>query len=125
VETARIVEPLADEAVARRLAEFPQALCIVDARRHAADLFSMLPDDHSRFHLSAAMCPQHRRAVLGKVKEKLAKGPPCRLVATRVIEAGIDISFPVVWRAMAAWIHSRKPPGVAIATANSPGSVAW
>jgi CRISPR-associated endonuclease/helicase Cas3 len=101
VETERVAEPLADEAVARRLGEVPQALCIVDARRHAADLFSMLPDDHSRFHLSAAMCPQHRRAVLGKVKEKLAEGLPCRLVATRVIEAGIDISFPVVWRAMA------------------------
>jgi CRISPR-associated endonuclease/helicase Cas3 len=101
VESELITEPIPDEKLAWQLAEAVQVLCIVDARRHAADLFTLLPDDGSRFHLSAAMCPQHRREVLAKVKERLAHGLPCRLVATRVIEAGIDISFPAVWRAMA------------------------
>jgi CRISPR-associated endonuclease/helicase Cas3 len=101
VESILISEPLSDEKLAGQLAATPQALCIVDARRHAAEVFALLSDDGSRFHLSAAMCPQHRREVLAKVKERLAEGLPCRLVATRVIEAGVDISFPAVWRAMA------------------------
>jgi CRISPR-associated endonuclease/helicase Cas3 len=101
VESERIAEPMSDEVVSERLVEAPQALCIVDARQHAADLFAMLPDDGSRFHLSAAMCPHHRRDILAAVKSRLTQNLPCRLVATRVIEAGIDVSFPVVWRAMA------------------------
>jgi CRISPR-associated endonuclease/helicase Cas3 len=101
VESELLTEPLPDEALAGQLAAAPQALCIVDARRHAAELFALLPDDGSRFHLSAAMCPQHRREVLAKVKDRLMQGLHCRLVATRVIEAGVDISFPAVWRAMA------------------------
>jgi CRISPR-associated endonuclease/helicase Cas3 len=103
VESEQISGAVQDEEVAQQLAQVSQVLCIVDARRHAADLFALLPDDGSRFHLSAAMCPQHRREVLAIVKERLnpLRRLPCRLVATRVIEAGVDVSFPVVWRAMA------------------------
>ena len=90
-----------DETLAARLTESLQVLCIVDARRHAAELFALLPDDGSRFHLSAAMCPAHRREVLAKVKNRLHDGLLCRLVATRVIEAGVDVSFPAVWRSIA------------------------
>lgn len=101
VESELTCEPISDEKLAEQLTAAAQALCIVDARRHAAELFALLPDDGSRFHLSAAMCPHHRRAVLAEVKERLKHRFPCRLVATRVIEAGVDISFPAVWRAMA------------------------
>ena len=101
VAPERIAEPIDDATLAARLADSAQALCIVDARRHAAELFALLPDDGGRFHLSAAMCPAHRRNILQTVKDRLNDGLPCRLVATRVIEAGVDISFPVVWRAMA------------------------
>jgi CRISPR-associated endonuclease/helicase Cas3 len=101
VAPERIPEPIDDETLAAQLAGSAQALCIVDARRHATELFALLPDDGGRFHLSAAMCPAHRRSVLQTVKDRLSAGLPCRLVATRVIEAGVDISFPVVWRAMA------------------------
>jgi CRISPR-associated endonuclease/helicase Cas3 len=101
VRCERMAEPIHDSALAGRLAGFSQVLCILDARRHAADVFAMLPDDGCRFHLSAAMCPQHRREVLARVRERLAQGLPCRLITTRVIEAGVDISFPVVWRAIA------------------------
>jgi CRISPR-associated endonuclease/helicase Cas3 len=101
VASERIGRPIDDEDLANRLAESFQVLCIVDARLHAAELFALLPDDGSRFHLSAAMCPAHRRQLLNGVKERLVRRLPCRLVATRVIEAGVDISFPVVWRAMA------------------------
>jgi CRISPR-associated endonuclease/helicase Cas3 len=101
VRCDRIAERKDDEAIAQSLAASPQVLCIVDARRHAADLFALLPEDGSRLHLSAAMCPQHRREVLAIAKERLRQDLTCRLVTTRVIEAGVDISFPVVWRAMA------------------------
>jgi CRISPR-associated endonuclease/helicase Cas3 len=94
-------EPITDQTLAKRLTDSSEVLCIVDARRHAAEVFDLLPDDGSRFHLSAAMCPAHRREGLNTVKERLSQRLPCRLVATRVIEAGVDISFPVVWRAMA------------------------
>jgi CRISPR-associated endonuclease/helicase Cas3 len=101
VRCESIAGPMDDEVLAGHLARSPQVLCIVDARRHAADLFAMLPHDGARFHLSAAMCPQHRREVLARAKDRLGQGLPCRLVTTRVIEAGVDISFPAVWRAIA------------------------
>lgn len=94
-------ETISDTALVADLMAVDQVLCIVDARRHAADLFRLLPKDGDRFHLSAAMCPAHRRAVLANIRARLAAGQPCRLIATRVIEAGVDISFPMVWRAMA------------------------
>ena len=101
VASERVDEPIGDDTLANHLTESLEVLCIVDARRHAAEVFALLPDDGSRFHLSAAMCPAHRRRVLSTVKDRLRQRLPCRLVATRVIEAGVDVSFPVVWRAMA------------------------
>jgi CRISPR-associated helicase Cas3/CRISPR-associated endonuclease Cas3-HD len=93
-------DPLDDEMLAARLAEAPQVLCIVDTRAHAAELFDRLPGE-GRFHLSASMCPAHRRQELRRAKAALSEGRLCRLIATKVIEAGVDISFPEVWRAMA------------------------
>lgn len=90
-----------DEALVARMMAAHQVLTIVDSRAHAQDLYNGLADDGARFHLSAAMCPAHRRAVLARVKARLADDLPCRLVSTRVIEAGVDISFPGVWRSLA------------------------
>lgn len=90
-----------DETLVAEMMAAHQVLTIVDSRAHAQDLFNGLADDGARFHLSAAMCPAHRRAVLAAVKGRLAQDLPCRLVSTRVIEAGVDISFPRVWRALA------------------------
>ena len=52
------------------------------------------------WHLSALMCPSHRSTVLEQVKTSLASGEPCRLVTTQLVEAGVDIDFPVVYRAL-------------------------
>lgn len=76
VESQQIAGTVQDEEIAQQLARESQVLCIVDARRHAADLFALLPDDGSRFHLSAAMCPQHRREVLSMVKERVIQRLP-------------------------------------------------
>jgi CRISPR-associated endonuclease/helicase Cas3 len=94
-------EPVADEAIAARFAAQPQMLCIVNSRAHARDLFEAIRDQDGAVHLTTLMCARHRRAVLAKAREDLKAGRPVRLVATSLIEAGVDISFPEVWRAAA------------------------
>ena len=81
-----------------RLFEHRQVLCIVNTTKNAALLARALSDS---FHLSARMCPAHRLAVLAQVKRSLKAGEKCRLISTQVIEAGVDIDFPTVFRAMA------------------------
>ncbi len=92
---------LTDADLAARLEALPQALCITETRAHAQALFAALGDAPDRFHLSAAMCPAHRRQVLDAVRQRLKDDAPCRLIATTVVEAGVDIDFPVVFRALA------------------------
>lgn len=95
--------PLDDEALADRLAGTQQALCVVDTRPHAADLFLLLKGRkvEGLRHLSAAMCAEHRTAVLDAIRDDLKHGRPCRVVSTQLVEAGVDVSFPLVLRAMA------------------------
>lgn len=94
---------LDDDALADELAQCAQVLCIVNTRDSAAALFKLLRSrgvEHA-FHLSAQMCPAHRTRVLDNIRERLAAGQPCRVISTQLIEAGVDIDFPVVYRAMA------------------------
>lgn len=76
------------------------ALFIVNLTRQAQELFKLLRNMgiDNIFHLSARMCPAHRRLVLENVKGRLMAAEPVVLVSTRVVEAGVDISFPVVYR---------------------------
>jgi CRISPR-associated endonuclease/helicase Cas3 len=94
-------EPIADAVIAARFAEQPQMLCIVNSRAHARDLFEAIREQDGAIHLTTLMCARHRRAVLAKARADLKAGQPMRLVATSLIEAGVDISFPEVWRAAA------------------------
>lgn len=91
---------MADEALVRRLNSNDQALCIVNTRRHAKGLFDALEGDGC-FHLSTLMCPAHRKKTLGTIRERLKSGGACRVVSTQVMEAGIDVDFPVGYRALA------------------------
>lgn len=93
----------ADIAVA--LSRHVQVLCIVNTRKHARILFhhleqQALPSDQL-FHLSALMSPAHRTEVIRCIKQRLAEGLPVQVVSTQLIEAGVDIDFPVVYREMA------------------------
>jgi CRISPR-associated endonuclease/helicase Cas3 len=94
-------EPLAEETIADFLLGEKQMLVVLNTRGHAKSLFDRLRGEEGAFHLSALMCPAHRRAVLAEIKERLREGKPCRVVSTQVVEAGVDIDFPVVWRALA------------------------
>ena len=83
------------------LKSHPQTLCIVNRRKHAQELFRLLGEHEGNFHLSALMCPEHRANVLREIRNRLADGRPARVVSTQLIEAGVDVDFPVVYRALA------------------------
>lgn len=87
-------EDLADELVTRS-----SVLAIVNTRRHAAALHALLPKD--TLHLSALMCGAHRADVIDAIKARLKAGVPTRVVSTQLVEAGVDLDFPVVYRALA------------------------
>ena len=92
-------EPVGDATIAARFGERPQMLCIVNSRRHAFDLFERIRGMEGAVHLSTYMCQRHRALLLGEIKRRLRDGVPVRLVATSLVEAGVDFSFPEVWRA--------------------------
>lgn len=92
---------LEDQTIASELSSSPQALCIVNTRNHAQELYKLLPPSDENFHLSALMCPEHRLHILDTVRNQLSANLPVRLISTQLIEAGVDIDFPVVYRSMA------------------------
>ena len=92
---------LDDEALAQQLRESRQVLCIVNTRRHARELYELISATEGACHLTTLMCARHRHDRLDMVRERLRDGAPVRLVATSLVESGVDIDFPVVWRAQA------------------------
>lgn len=76
-------------------------LCVVNTRNHASILMKTLGKAEEHFHLSALMCPKHRSGKLQSIRQRLAEGQTCRVISTQLIEAGVDIDFPVVFRSMA------------------------
>lgn len=85
--------------VAGQLQQHDQVLCIVNTRRDCYDLFKLMPPN--TIHLSALMCGEHRSTVIADIKARLKDGKPCRVISTQLVEAGVDIDFPVVYRALA------------------------
>jgi CRISPR-associated endonuclease/helicase Cas3 len=99
VETRQGETPDAD--IAARVREQSQMLCIVNSRAHARALFDTIRALPGAIHLTTLMCPVHRREKLGEIRAKLKAREPVRLVATSLVEAGVDVDFPEVWRAAA------------------------
>ena len=90
---------LTDDDLIARLNAHKQVLCIVNTRKHASGLFGML-EGEGNYHLSTLMCPAHRREKLKEIEQRLKDGQPCRVISTTVMEAGIDVDFPVGYRAL-------------------------
>ena len=102
----RIELPHQDERItwtelSRRVGQHSQVLCVVNTTRDARQLFQLLPHD-ARFHLSARLCPAHRQEKLAAIRRRLDPkvNQPCRLVSTQLIEAGVDVDFPIAFRAL-------------------------
>jgi CRISPR-associated endonuclease/helicase Cas3 len=92
---------LNNNELAEKLVSHTQVLCICNTRRHAREVFELIRNEEGNFHLSALMCPAHRTETLNKIRNTLAEKKLCRVVSTQLIEAGVDIDFPVVFRSMA------------------------
>jgi len=90
-----------DAQTSERMLSGEQSLCIVNTRKHARLIYEALGNAKAHFHLSALMCPMHRNAVLDTIRHRLERGMPCRVVSTQLIEAGVDVDFPVVFRSVA------------------------
>lgn len=101
VGVERLDGPVADETIVARMQEIEggQMLVIVNTRAHARALYEAIRGLDGACHLTTLMCPRHRRAVLAEIRSRLKSGLPVRLVATSLIEAGVDVDFPEVWRA--------------------------
>lgn len=96
--------PLDDEELVDRLVEEEQALCVVNSRRQAHVIHGMLVDrlgEEGVFHLSTLMHSIHRSKTLEEIRTRLAMGERCLVVSTSLIEAGVDVDFPTVYRALA------------------------
>ncbi|MCA9059347.1 MAG: CRISPR-associated helicase Cas3', partial [Planctomycetaceae bacterium] len=114
--TVRHLGSQSDAAICNLLKEHSQYLCIVNTRPHAARLFQQTQDslaagvhgsldhapsaDTSCFHLSTRMCAQHRMDILQVIRQRLTDGLPCQVISTQLIEAGVDVDFPVVYRSL-------------------------
>ena len=86
--------------LAARLQQQEQVLCIVNTRRAAREVFQQLSGP-GNFHLSTLMYPAHRRRILEEIRQRLRDRLPCRVVSTSLIEAGVDVDFPAVYRELA------------------------
>ena len=86
--------------IAAEMVEKTRVLCIVNTRNDAKEIYTRLPKEGSLFHLSRMMCPGHIGEVIARIKDVLKQEPSTivRVVATQLIEAGVDIDFPVVLR---------------------------
>lgn len=93
------VMPVMWEDLAVTLRKYDQVLCVVNTRRDCYDLFRLMPE--GTIHLSALMCGKHRSAVIRLIRWRLKKGLSTRVISTQLVEAGVDIDFPVVYRALA------------------------
>ena len=85
------------DELASRLNGCNQVLCIVNTRKAAQEIYRRL-DEANSFHLSTLMYPAHRKKQLAQIRRRLKAGLPCRVISTSLIEAGVDIDFPVVFR---------------------------
>lgn len=93
--------PVSWEELAEDLASHDQVLCIVNRRDDCRELFRLLPPDGSAIHLSALMCGEHRSRTIKRIRMLLHAQKPVRVISTQLVEAGVDLDFPAVYRALA------------------------
>ena len=95
--TYRQMGMVTDQELAEALQQHDQVLCIVNTRKSAQNIYQLMVTEGT-FHLSTYMIPKHRRSVLEEIRLRLKQNLPCRVVSTSLIEAGVDVDFPAVFR---------------------------
>lgn len=93
------LEPVDWRALANQVHSEKQVLVVVNTIRDAQALMREL-DDPEALHLSTRLCPAHRRVALQQIRTRLREEQPCRVISTQVIEAGVDLDFPTLYRAI-------------------------
>lgn len=91
---------VSDEELAARIRQENAVLCIVNSRKQARSLYEALPEE-GRFHLSTLMNAIDRERTIATIRERLDKKQCCRVISTSLIEAGVDVDFPTVYRELA------------------------
>lgn len=95
------VGALSDSQLVERLSAEPRVLCILPTKPQTRAVYELQQGVEGVFHLSTNMYPEHRRRVLDEIRRRLRENKTCRVVSTSLVEAGVDLDFPVVYRAMA------------------------
>lgn len=98
----KILGKLTESELAAKLKKYSQVLCIVGTKRKAQQIFELLKEEKNVYHLSTNMYPAHRKRILEEVRVKLKNGEVCRVISTSLIEAGVDVDFPTVYKEMDA-----------------------
>ena len=78
-----------------------QALCVVNTRRTAQQIYKQIGENDGVFCLSTLIAPKHRRDILTEIKSRLKRGQKCMVVSTSLVEAGVDLDFQNVYRELA------------------------
>lgn len=91
-------EKVSWDELAEKLQQHNQVLCIVNKRDDCRTLHRLMPE--GTIHLSGYMCGEERSEVISEIKRKLKYDEPIRVISTQIVEAGVDIDFPVVFRAL-------------------------
>ena len=91
-------EAMTEESLAAELAAQERVLCIVNVKKTAQRIFDLLGEQEGTYHLSTNLYPVHREQVLEEIRERLKDGKPCRVISTSLVEAGVDLDFPCVYR---------------------------
>lgn len=100
VEYRVLPEPISWQELADEIRRRRQVMVILNTRRDALAVLDQFDEDEDIFHLSTLLCGAHRREILKTIHCRLKAGEPVRLVSTQVVEAGVDLDFPEVWRAI-------------------------
>jgi CRISPR-associated endonuclease/helicase Cas3 len=93
-----LTKPTNWDDLSASLQQHPSVLCIVNRRDDCRTLFAKMPV--GTIHLSALMCGAHRSIVIAEIKNRLQNNIPTRVISTQLVEAGVDIDFPIVYRAI-------------------------
>lgn len=88
-------KPFSDEFLVSELIKNNKVLCIVNTRKKAQQIASQIKDC---YHLSTTMYPAHRTKIINEIRDKLAHAKQCRVVSTSLMEAGVDLDFPQLYR---------------------------